>query len=253
LRDSVAASGWFTDPLGRHEKRFFNGIVWTTDVLDGTKRGVDPVLPTSASAQHPAQGGPAAGMQVPPEPWQSKVWAQAWCDCDELVIRVGTRLSPICVFCGAPAVGSIRNAINTRGHPFGSLQVLGTRIPVCDNDRNRRRVFMTRANVTVVLVFVMVLLTGTLPGPLGLLSDAMNPFGVRIPTAGTVVVALSVFVGLRVVNRLARGKPHPVNLRYDRSQGRVRMAARRGPSLLCPVAAARPRAVTQRLAANEVR
>ena len=39
----MATSGWFADPLGRHEKRFFNGIVWTSDVLDGERRGADPI------------------------------------------------------------------------------------------------------------------------------------------------------------------------------------------------------------------
>jgi hypothetical protein len=36
-------SGWFDDPLGRHEKRFFNGIVWTSDVQDGEVRTSDPI------------------------------------------------------------------------------------------------------------------------------------------------------------------------------------------------------------------
>jgi hypothetical protein len=223
LRGSVAASGWFADPLGRHEKRFFNGIVRTSDVLDGTQRGADPVRAATATAQHLVQPGAAADRQLPPpQPWQSRVWAQAWRDGDELVMRLGTPLPPICVFCGAPAVVGLRNAINTRGHPFGNLQVLSTRVPVCEEDRRRHRAVMTRANVTVVVVFVMVLLTGTLPGPLGLLSNAMNPFGGRIPTAGAVALALTVAVGLRVVHRLvrsARGKPRPVMLRYDRSQG----------------------------------
>jgi hypothetical protein len=37
------ALGWFADPLGRHEKRFYNGLVWTDRVLDGEHAGSDPI------------------------------------------------------------------------------------------------------------------------------------------------------------------------------------------------------------------
>lgn len=37
------ASGWFSDPLGRHEKRFFSGLVWTDRVMDGDHSGSDPI------------------------------------------------------------------------------------------------------------------------------------------------------------------------------------------------------------------
>lgn len=37
------ASGWFPDPLGRHEKRFFNGLVWSDRVMDGEHSGSDPI------------------------------------------------------------------------------------------------------------------------------------------------------------------------------------------------------------------
>jgi hypothetical protein len=67
---------------------------------------------------------------------------QAWRDGDELVIRVGAPLPPICVFCGAMAVTAIRNAIETRGHPFDNLQVLSTAVApgTLPDARVRRRV-----------------------------------------------------------------------------------------------------------------
>jgi hypothetical protein len=37
------ASGWFSDPLGRHEKRFYNGLVWTDRVMDGGYSRSDPI------------------------------------------------------------------------------------------------------------------------------------------------------------------------------------------------------------------
>jgi hypothetical protein len=39
----MASSGWFADPLGRHEKRYFNGLVWTDRVLDGALQASDPI------------------------------------------------------------------------------------------------------------------------------------------------------------------------------------------------------------------
>ncbi|HEY5663092.1 MAG TPA: DUF2510 domain-containing protein [Ilumatobacter sp.] len=36
-------AGWFPDPLGRHEYRYFNGVAWTSDVSDGGRRLIDPL------------------------------------------------------------------------------------------------------------------------------------------------------------------------------------------------------------------
>jgi hypothetical protein len=156
-----------------------------------------------------------------PNTWQPPVVpAQAWTDGDDLVFRVGTPLPPICVFCGAPAVAGIRNAIQTRGHPIGNLQVLGTRLPVCEDDRRRYRRVMTLANLEVVVLFVAVLLTGTLPGGLGLVANAVNPFGGTLPGLCAVALALAVFVASRVVRKVLPGSstPRRVRLRYDHSQ-----------------------------------
>lgn len=39
---SALPSGWFPDPHGRHEYRYFNGHAWTADVADEGRRLVDP-------------------------------------------------------------------------------------------------------------------------------------------------------------------------------------------------------------------
>jgi hypothetical protein len=178
--------------------------------------GCDNYLGVVRPCETSAMGGATNGWQ-PPAPTP-----QAWRDGDDLVFRIGTPLPPICVFCGAMAVTGIRNAIQARGHPFGNLQVLSTRLPVCDDDRRRHRLVMTLLNVTVVALFVLVLLTGRLPGPLGLVSNALNPFGGTLPGVRAVFLALAVFVGLRLVRTLlygSRGAPRPVRLRYDHSRG----------------------------------
>lgn len=55
--------GWFPDPNGRHEHRYFNGRAWTADVADGGERAIDPL----GSAPTPVRP-PAAFPPSPPRP-----------------------------------------------------------------------------------------------------------------------------------------------------------------------------------------
>lgn len=38
-------AGWFPDPAGRHERRYWNGFVWTEHVFTSGTQGVDPLAP----------------------------------------------------------------------------------------------------------------------------------------------------------------------------------------------------------------
>jgi len=40
---AAAPGGWFADPSGRHELRYFDGQKWTAHVSDGTNHAVDPL------------------------------------------------------------------------------------------------------------------------------------------------------------------------------------------------------------------
>jgi len=120
------------------------------------------------------------------------------------------------------AVAGIRNAIDTRGRPFGGFQVIGTRIPVCEDDRRRVRRTTTRVRVTFLGVFVFVLFTGALPGPLGVFTRALDPFGGTAPEVRTLVFAALVFFGFRFVRMVLRGAhcpARPVRLLYERGRG----------------------------------
>lgn len=60
-------AGWFPDPFGRHEHRWFNGTNWTSDVADGGQRFVDPLGlapggPIAPADQRPGNGIAAAAM-----------------------------------------------------------------------------------------------------------------------------------------------------------------------------------------------
>jgi hypothetical protein len=53
-------AGWFPDPLGRYEFRWFNGVAWTADVSMHGQRMVDPVpLQTAATHAGVVPGGAA--------------------------------------------------------------------------------------------------------------------------------------------------------------------------------------------------
>jgi Protein of unknown function (DUF2510) len=49
---SGLAPGWFTDPLVRHEQRYWSGTGWTEHVTDHGVPGIDP----PDQGQHPADG-----------------------------------------------------------------------------------------------------------------------------------------------------------------------------------------------------
>ncbi len=55
---SATPAGWFPDPLGRYEHRYFNGVTWTSDVSDGGQRLVDPLGtgPGYPSGRHAGNG-----------------------------------------------------------------------------------------------------------------------------------------------------------------------------------------------------
>jgi hypothetical protein len=222
----MAQSGWYADPVGRHEKRFYNGLIWTSDVLDSQEHGVDP-LPVSAPAVTQRAFTPAS-VAVTPAP--SYGWSpppsQAWRDGEDLVIKVGTPLPPLCVFCGQPAVAGIRTAINGRGHPLAGLQLAGLRFPVCAEDRLRNRTAMWTPviglPVTVLLFYGMFRLTGRLPEPLGPLSQTVLTFGAVRPTVSALLIGTLTFMafhGVRWLLRTRSGRPRPVWLRIVRSRG----------------------------------
>ncbi|MGH8996452.1 MAG: DUF2510 domain-containing protein [Acidimicrobiales bacterium] len=41
--DQAPPAGWYPDPAGRHEYRFFTGVDWTSDVVDNGARSSEPL------------------------------------------------------------------------------------------------------------------------------------------------------------------------------------------------------------------
>ena len=56
-------AGWYPDPTGRHELRYFNGHNWTGDASEGGERVFDPYQPLQPQPTAPAH--PALTTQLP--------------------------------------------------------------------------------------------------------------------------------------------------------------------------------------------
>jgi Protein of unknown function (DUF2510) len=66
-----AAAGWYADPMGRYEHRYYNGREWTADVSGGGRRFVDPlgitptpIGPTGGTAATGSRNGAATASMV---------------------------------------------------------------------------------------------------------------------------------------------------------------------------------------------
>src|SRR3954471_22740563 len=55
----MAAAGWFPDPAGRHEMRFYDGTTWTDQVADNGRPSREP-LPAVYAPQQIAYSAPSA-------------------------------------------------------------------------------------------------------------------------------------------------------------------------------------------------
>ena len=64
--------GWFPDPTGRHDHRWWDGVAWTAHVADAGVAGLDPLADTSSGAARaswpPAPHGAPVVPAVPARP-----------------------------------------------------------------------------------------------------------------------------------------------------------------------------------------
>jgi hypothetical protein len=68
----MADAGWYPDPRGRHEHRYFDGTAWTDHVADDGRGSTDPVNapapPAAPPPSMPAVDLPAPSGSAPPPP-----------------------------------------------------------------------------------------------------------------------------------------------------------------------------------------
>lgn len=66
-----SAPGWYPDPTGRHERRYWSGIRWSRHVDNGGERGDDPIEPDDR--EQPAVRSQSALPPAVPDPLQLAV------------------------------------------------------------------------------------------------------------------------------------------------------------------------------------
>ena len=92
LPPNPTREGWFPDPLGRAEERYFDGDAWSADVQRGRgMKGSDP------AGAHQLNGAPSPLLAPPPPPPPPSIAAQKVCpDCAEAVQPAAN----VCRHCG---------------------------------------------------------------------------------------------------------------------------------------------------------
>lgn len=65
---TTTPAGWYTDPAGRHEYRYWDGVNWTAQVSDGGVTASDSLESPPAPTYTPAPTPPPASTHVPTPP-----------------------------------------------------------------------------------------------------------------------------------------------------------------------------------------
>lgn len=119
MSDPSFPSGWFPDPLGRYEFRFFNGRSWTSDVSDGGQRYVDPLgtTPSGPTGSGDSSNKPATAAVV----MGSIALVIAWLP---YVVAAGLALAVLAIVFGIRGLRRARHGGPGRGASIGGI-VLG--------------------------------------------------------------------------------------------------------------------------------
>ena len=122
MTDQQYPSGWFPDPLGRYDHRWFNGSTWTSDVSMNGQRFVDPL----GTSPGPGGSGPVAGSSIGDGNGISTAAlvcgliavAIAWIP---LVVVVGLVLAVLAIVFGGKGVRRSRESGAGRGRAMAGL------------------------------------------------------------------------------------------------------------------------------------
>ncbi len=124
-------SGWFPDPLGRFDHRYFNGAAWTSDVSTGGQRFVDP-LGTGPNAPGYGTTSPRNGLATAAVVTGSIGVAIAWIP---FLVVIGSVLAILAIVFGtiglrrSRSVGTGRSA-SIAGLVMGSLGIAASVVGV---------------------------------------------------------------------------------------------------------------------------
>lgn len=119
-------SGWFPDPHGRHDHRWFNGTAWTADVADGGQRFIDPLGAAPSFGPSPAKqgNGPATAAIT----CGLLALLFAWMP---LLVVVGFVLAVVALVTGWRGLVRARQNSTGRGTAIAGLVTGGTALGLC--------------------------------------------------------------------------------------------------------------------------
>jgi hypothetical protein len=116
VTDQQLPSGWFPDPLGRYEHRWFNGTTWTSDVATDGQRFVDPlgIAPGPYGAPPARANGAATAALVCGLVGVAIAWIP-------LLVVVGVVLAVLAIVFGAKGLRQSRESGGGRGRAVTGL------------------------------------------------------------------------------------------------------------------------------------
>lgn len=125
-------SGWFPDPHGRHEHRWFNGTAWTADVADGGQRFIDPLGAAPSFGAPPSFGAAAAkrgnGPATAAITCGLLALLFAWMP---LLVVIGFVLAVVALITGSRGLVRARQNATGRGTAIAGLVTGGTALALC--------------------------------------------------------------------------------------------------------------------------
>src|SRR5262249_7937006 len=73
---ATSQAGWFEDPTGRAERRYWDGNMWTEHVASGTTRSTDPIPQGDTASASESLASSARTRSTRVEPADSGRWAR---------------------------------------------------------------------------------------------------------------------------------------------------------------------------------
>ena len=208
---NASPAGWFPDPLGRYDHRWYNGTAWTADVsIDGV-RSVDP-MPVALPGQFVGPGGvPIAAHGATTGP-TSPSRALAVLALVFGLIGVATAWMPFLFVIGAVAgVAALVLGLVARGR-IRSGRAIGSKMAVTGIVLGPIAIGLCVVGVLLTDVFVRELTRFTEPGPVDVEIVSCRAEGPAVRASGTIenlddevrdyTIVLEVFDGRDLVDRI---------------------------------------------------
>ncbi|HSL74807.1 MAG TPA: DUF4190 domain-containing protein [Ilumatobacteraceae bacterium] len=118
--EAGAAAGWYVDPMGRYEHRYYNGRAWTSDVAADGQRFVDPLglTPSPTPSDTRSNPGIATAAMVLGIVGVTLAWVP-------FLVALGLVAAVLAIALGIAGLRSARRSGANRGHAVVGLATGG--------------------------------------------------------------------------------------------------------------------------------